>query len=425
MAKNKKIIWDFKNPRPLEQHSLAKHEILRSYLIRYVKTLIHPSQEELRLTLIDGFSGGGIYQHSDTKEIIYGSPLIMLEAMQEANILINQKRRKPIILNVDYFFIDKDKKACDCLKYTLDSKGYSGLIGKSIFIFQSSFQEKADAIISFIDKKSKARRAIFLLDQYGYSEVPAPLIKKILNASTNSEIILNFNVDSLLPYITDKSGQTQKILNGMGIPEALRRRSIEDIRNSERDWRLFIQSCLYKELVLNCGASYYTPFFIRSSGGYGDYWFIHLSQHPKARDVMTEIHWENKNHFIHYGGAGLDMFMTGYIPELDHSYTGQNELNDFCFDKPAEKVSVETLARDIPHLIYKNEDGISFNELFSKTCNNSPASAKIYKEAIAKLIEHKIIEVWSEEGVKRQSSNIHDKDQIIAPKQQTTFFFEY
>jgi hypothetical protein len=36
MAKNNKKndYWDFNNPRFLEQHSLAKHEILRAYLIR-------------------------------------------------------------------------------------------------------------------------------------------------------------------------------------------------------------------------------------------------------------------------------------------------------------------------------------------------------------------------------------------------------
>jgi hypothetical protein len=40
-----------------------------------------------------------------------------------------------------------------------------------------------------------------------------------------------------------------------------------------------------------------------------------MSQHHRARDVMTEVHWANNNYFIHYGGAGLDMFqMVGYDP---------------------------------------------------------------------------------------------------------------
>ena len=36
---------------------------------------------------------------------------------------------------------------------------------------------------------------------------------------------------------------------------------------------------------------------------------------------MTEVHWANNNYFIHYGGAGLDMFqMVGYDPVHDASY---------------------------------------------------------------------------------------------------------
>jgi hypothetical protein len=66
------------------------------------------------------------------------------------------------------------------------------------------------------------------------------------------------------------------------MPDVLRGRSIEDIKSNERDFRLYIQSCLYRELVESCGAAYFTVFFIRTEG-YGDYWLVHLSQHPTAR----------------------------------------------------------------------------------------------------------------------------------------------
>jgi hypothetical protein len=179
---------------------------------------------------------------------------------------------------------------------------------------------------------------------------------------------------------------------------------------------------LYKELVESCSARYYTPFFIRSSPGHGDYWLIHLSQHHRARDVMTQIHWQKNNYFIHYGKAGLDMFsVLGYIPERDNAYTRQMEF-PFCFDDPAQEASLDALMRDIPYLVYARDEGISFGELFSTTCNSSPASAKIYREAIGKLIELKEVEVISPDGVIRRSSNtIHDKDQVVAHRQRSLF----
>jgi three-Cys-motif partner protein len=416
--------WDPDSPPDIEQHSVAKHEILKAYLLNYVQTLVStPYQEILKLTLVDGFSGGGVYRHTATKEIIHGSPIVMLEAIKEADFLINQPRRKKIELMVDYFFIDNDKTACNCLKEVLKIRGYSNLIDKSIFIHQSTFNEQADGIIEFVGRKSRGKRAIFLLDQYGYSEVPKVLIRKILSSLPGSGVILTFNIAAFLTYASDKK-TTQTLLSKVGIPNVLQGRTIEDIKKSEKDWRLFIQSCLYKGLVESCGARYYTPFFIRSSFGHGDYWLVHLSQHHRARDVMTQIHWQKNNYFIHYGKAGLDMFsMLGYIPERDSNYTGQMEFG-FCFDDPAQEASIDALMDDIPHLVYARDEGISFGELFSTTCNDSPASAKIYREAIGKLIALKAVEVISVDGSTRRSPNtIHDSDQIIAPRQRSLFEF--
>lgn len=422
MAK-KHYDWNPNEPAEIDQHSLAKHEILKTYLVNYVQTLIStPYQEELKLTLVDGFSGGGIYKHSATKELVFGSPIIMLDAIKEADFLINQERRKKIELKVDYFFVDNDKNACNCLKYILNEKGFGSSINKSIFIHQSTFDNQADSIIEFIGKKSlRSKRAIFLLDQYGYSDVPTQVIRKILNSLPGAEVILTFNVDAFITYASDKE-LTQNLLNKVGIPNTFQGRSIEDIKQSEKDWRLFIQSCLYQELVQRCGARYYTPFFIRSSNGHGDYWLIHLSQHHRARDVMTQVHWQKNNYFIHYGKPGLDMFsMVGYIPERDNVYTRQMELG-FCFDDPAQEASIDALLHEIPHLVYARDEGISFGELFSTTCNNSPASAEIYRKAIGQLIKFKDVEVISQDGSQRKSPNtIHDKDQIIAPRQKSLF----
>ncbi|WP_024297496.1 three-Cys-motif partner protein TcmP [Methylomicrobium lacus] len=424
MAK-KHYEWDPNSPADIDQHSLAKHEILRAYLVNYVQTLIStPYQEELKLTLVDGFSGGGIYKHSATNQLVYGSPIVMLEAIKEAEFLINKERRKKINLKVDYFFVDSDKSACSCLKKVLIDKGYGSLIDKSIFINQATFDSQTCSIIEFVSKKSiRAKRAIFLLDQYGYSDVPTNHIRKILRSLPGAEVIFNFNVDAFLTYASDKA-LTQNLLDKIGIPNALRGRSINDIKQSEKDWRLFIQSCLYPELVKNCGARYFTPFFIRSSNGHGDYWLVHLSQHHRARDVMTQIHWQKNNYFIHYGDPGLDMFqMLGYLPERDSTYTGQMELG-FCFDDPAQEASIDALSHEIPHLVYARDEGISFGELFATTCNYSPASAEIYRGAIGHLIELKEVEVISQNGARRKSPNtIHDKDQIIAPRQRLIFEF--
>mgnify|MGYP006157090895 CR=1 FL=1 len=65
--------------------------------------------------------------------------------------------------------------------------------------------------------------------------------------------------------------------------------ALEDIKGRDADWRRFIQGALYMALVSDCGARFFTPFFIRGEGsGHGEYWLVHLSQHHRAQDVMKE-----------------------------------------------------------------------------------------------------------------------------------------
>lgn len=315
-------------PDLIQQHSVAKHRILEAYLAAYFRTLVSsPNQDVLKLTLVDGFAGGGLYVHNDTREPVKGSPFIFLEATREAEFLINKDRRKPVHLQVDYFFTEADRHAHMHLDKVLREAGYGERIGNGIYIDHARFQDKADAIIEFIKRKSPRNgRSIFALDQYGYKEVPTHLLRKIFAALPSAEVILTFGVDSFMNFASD-GDQVKDLLNGLGIPDIFGGRSVEEIKASDRDWRLFLQSTLYRRLVENSGARHFTPFFIRNRGGHGDYWLIHMSQHHRARDVMTEVHWANNNYFIHYGGAGLDMFqMVGYDPVHDADYLQQSPL---------------------------------------------------------------------------------------------------
>ena len=416
-------IWDIgQRPPVIKPHSVAKHEILRSYLVAYIRTLISsPHQEEFRLTLVDGFAGGGIYYHEKDRQNVPGSPLVMLEAVSEAQSLVNRGRPKKVQLLIDYFFIEPDRRAMAVLRRELIDRGYEKDIGITIHLVETTFQSQSAQVTEFIKKKGRATRSIFLLDQYGYSEVPTTMINSLLRNLPGAEILLTFAVDSFLNFVGDHHS-SKKLLKQIGVPGLFRGRSIKEIKQSEAHWRLYIQSCLYKDLVDACGARFYTPFFIRSTQGHGDYWLIHLSQRPRARDVMTRIHWEKNNLFIHYGGAGINMFhMLGYVPERDSACTGQMDL--FCFDDPAKKASVNMLTEQIPQLIYPDPEGMSFGELFATTCNSSPASADIYKEALAGLVQLKELEVVGHDGSQRRSaSRIHDADQIVPPRQRHFLF---
>jgi three-Cys-motif partner protein len=416
--------WEPGAPPPLiQQHSLAKHDILRAYVSAYIQTLVsNPNRDEFRLVLVDGFAGGGTYRHARTGEEVLGSPFILLDAAKEAEAVINTARRKPVKLDIDYFFIEKKRAAAECLRAALARLGYGNRIDRDVFLLTSDFESTADRLIEHVRRKMpKASRAIFLLDQYGYSEVPAGLIAKIIKSLPGSEVILTFAVDALLTYFSERSGLTKRILEKVGIPEVLRGRSFDDIKHSEKDWRLMVQSCLYQELVDQCQAQYYTLFFIKSDRGHGDYWLIHFSQNPRARDVMTRIHWKSNNHFIHYGGPGLDMFRAlGYVSKHDDRLAGHQHAL-FEFDEDAKRASIDQRVEQIGPIIYGDSEGMTFAELFATTCNMSPASADIYRDAIDLLRGHREVEVIASSSGKATQARVQDGDRIVIPDQRNLF----
>src|SRR5579862_5056131 len=82
-------------PPIIRAHSLAKHRVLGQYLSRYVDVLTsNPNIPEFRLTLVDGFAGGGLYRDWQTNEERLGSPLLMLNAMRDATATAKARRSK-------------------------------------------------------------------------------------------------------------------------------------------------------------------------------------------------------------------------------------------------------------------------------------------------------------------------------------------
>lgn len=320
-------------------------------------------------------------------------------------------------MNVDYVFVEIDQQAHTLLGKTLAAKGYGDRLDKDIKLIHGNFETEAERIRKFIRNKSPRNgRSIFFLDQYGYSQVPAPLIRSIFRELPAAEVIFTFHVGAFLTYANDEIAKN--LLQQMDAPDALKGRSIEDIKANEKDFRLFIA------LVKACGAPFYTLFFIRTQG-HGEYWLVHLSPHHRARDVMTKVHWTKNNYFIHYGGPGIDMFHAlGYDPTHDSHYTKQSAFEfGFEFDHAAAKTSTDALMEQLPRLIYSNESGMTFGELFATTCNTSPADSDKYKDALAKLVAEKDIEIQSPEGRRRlKATTIKDGDQLL-PARQTKLIF--
>lgn len=420
MARGKHYDWS-NGPAELDAHSVTKHDVLAGYIRRYLeqRTLNARGRERLKITLVDGFCGGGLYKIRGNDRLVLGSPLRMLAAVEEARILINQARTKPIELDAQYVFIDKDAKAILHLKKILADQGHADLIGKSIHLIHDDFAAASVTVTDLVRRHTpRAGTALFFLDQYGYSDVPAPLIESIFNQLPGSEVVLTFHVSSFATYTNDDFTNHVSRKLAIDIRAALGGKSIEELKDADdADWRRVIQCALYEALVSKCGARFFTPFFIRGEGsGHGEYWLVHLSRHPRAQDVMKQVHWHHQNHFVHYGSAGLNMLAShtmGFRQQFD---------GGFQFDDVARHQSETALFGQLATNIYAQSSPIQIGDLYSSTCNSSPATLAMYKEALQALVGEGDIVVASQSGRFRKNARYMEDTDLIEPSRQPQLF---
>lgn len=415
--------WIWGDPPPLlKRHSEVKHALLRNYLIDYFLTLVPlPHQEKIQLTIVDGFCGGGLYLNEDGQEVP-GSPLIILEAIREAEALVNlrQERRKPIKIDVELICIDASKRSLHYLRCLLEERGYgAALADDKVRLIKGQFSEYCSAAIQRChDRSPRSGRALFVLDQYGYSNVPLQCLHDIFAKLKFAEVILTFYVDALISFLSENNLEIFE--KATGFTSSVRADEIDEIKQSPR-WRVHLQSSLYQNLTDQCAAQFYTPFFIRPEQGHGDFWLLHLSQHWKARDVMASTHWKHQNHFSHYGDAGFNMFSTGYITKIDDEKKLQA---GFDFSELAAAVSKETMMEQIPAMLFAGAEGMTFEEFFLRLINTTPATRDMVKDALLELNQGGEIVVVDESGdPSRARVNLKNNHVLRLPSQRSFSFF--
>lgn len=403
-------------PPPLDEHSAAKHEILRRYVATYVEVLtVNPRRETLNLSLVDGFCGGGQYTRGGI--VVPGSPLILLDEIAAVEATVNSRRTKPFKLLADFTFIDEQKACTDYLRTALVNSPHKALLGDRVNVVQRKFEDALPAVIERIKSQGRSQRAIFFLDQYGYSDVSLASIRTILVSVDNPEIILTFTVDWIVSYLS----REEAFLKGI-LPVEL---SLADVQNmlamkDQREARWLIQNFLYRHLVEKTGAQYYTPFFIKSPESQRSYWLIHISKHPTARDEMARLHWNMQNHFIHHGRAGLRML--GFDPEK----SADQIPFDFVFDDDARARSITALAEELPRQIFgahrNGQAPPTLIGLFNGVCNDTPATKSLIGDALLQLRADNEVEILTADGKSRpRTMSIDDTDRLVPARQRSMF----
>lgn len=398
----------------LEDHSEKKLDLLRDYLVLYLEivTTGTAGKEKQFVTLIDGFAGGGLYDGGK-----FGSPITILEAVEEAEARINTQRQKRTRIIPVCYFIEKDPLAFECLEAALKTHGYGDRIGKTIHLHRERFEMVAPRIISDINQRHNrgGNRTIFFLDQCGWSEISARTIRNISRQlHERPEFIVNFAISWLTDFISEKTHEAKvKSLRQLGLDDFVDLTAMMELRRElGGHWEHAVEAHIGEGFHKATGISHFSPFYIEPEGNHRGYWLLHLASSARARSAMAQIHWSKANRSKHYGHFGYDML--SYKPNLDRTQF----IQGMSFDEESRKRCEITLAEDLSRLIRDtHQDGIAFKAFLDEVTNKIMATAPMVQQIVWQMCQTKDFELCCASGRAKRSQNISDSDLIIPRRQ--------
>ena len=295
------------------------------------------------------------------------------------------------------------------LRKVLAERGYC-VDGEGITVHDSPFEDVADKIIAdVLRRQPRAGRAIFLLDQTGFSQVELGLVARILGRLPTAEVILTFASDVLLNLISE----SQHLIRAVA-PIELTQTQVHDLiqfRGGDGG-RALAQRVLREHIRSTTGATYDTPFFIRPARSRRALWFLHLSRHPTARDVMIQCHWNSFNTFEHYGSGDFDM--------LGWDALNAGTLPLFHFGELDAENMRKQLLDSMPVELYAlaAENPITVDTMRHMLANKTAARFSDLDEVVLRLAQHREIDILDQESRLRSRSliRLRPTDRIAIPR---------
>ena len=311
MSKRLPVIWD------AEPHTIAKLEILKSYLHAWLR-ILGTSRPGQVILYVDGFAGPGYYRNHEE-----GSPLA---AMRVASAAITDLEKGFIAARIHCAFIEKHKDRFEILVDTiapfegrpsLGTSKYCGTFVDGIKLIQKEVPEPFNG---------KGPLLIFA-DPFGGTDTPFCTIAECMKSDT-AELLINLDADGISRIFAAESNngredQLTELFGGECWREKLTARN--DMK------KLSVQILdLYKERLRTLpGVKFIWSFGMRGKNDTLNYDLVFATKHPrgleKMKEAMRRID-KTGNYSFSDAHVGQDSLFT-----VDNEYLyAEKMLNAFC-----------------------------------------------------------------------------------------------
>lgn len=254
-------------------HSKAKVLLLQKYLEKYLNIISNDGFTE-KINVFDLFCGEGIYENNGE-----GSPIAILRTLKDLHFINKAKNKKTV--KVDLYFNDKDEFKIQKLTSVIqDKKLHYEDCGKIIYR-SKDYKEIIDGLSTYI-QNLRDEKAFVFIDPYGYKEIRASEIKKLLQ-SKKSEVLL------FLPT------QFMYRFDEKGTPEALIQiiEELVDIEKWEPSNSVYKFINQFKEALKNyLGNDFFVDTFSIEKDAATVFCLFFFSSHIRGFEKMLETKWQ-------------------------------------------------------------------------------------------------------------------------------------
>ncbi|MFS4438026.1 three-Cys-motif partner protein TcmP [Paracoccaceae bacterium GXU_MW_L88] len=415
MGKKQNFNWKVGEQLPgIEAHTERKLEVIEQYLDVYFDTVTaNPHMDTLRITIVDGFCGGGLYQKGD--ETRHGSPFVLLDAVKKAKSRVNARRRKPLEIAARFYFSDANKLHMAALREQLVKSEFERQLDDTIILQTGAFEQLLPKVLTDIKKRQRHGRSFFVLDQWGYVDVPVHCLRQIFSTLDKPEAILTFSIDALLNYLRTDGGGLDS-LRQFGVTNDFVK-TWHELKDDESFGRATAQRAIMETLGKNSGAHFFTPFMMYSKTDKRWMLLAHLSKHQAARDKMLSVHWDQQNHFKHIGKGSL--FEIGF----DHRLV-ESKDSLFSFRDDDEAKLIMELENELPSRVMDSMSNnvLMVEDLLSQIGNLTAAQNEMIFRVLQKFAAEGELEIEKKGGGRKKASTmIKVSDMLVRPSQRLLF----
>lgn len=267
----------------IDQHTKAKHELLRRYLGAWFPILASSGWHR-RVLFLDGFAGPGVYADGEP-----GSPLIAL-----ATLVDHPHFERLSSTEFVFIFVEADAQRYASLEETIAGFWSARQGGQPqnvrVELYNDEFADVAHQLVTLMrEQKKQLAPTLAFIDPFGWSGVPLALIADLLSFD-RCEVLFNFMFDSVNRFVADeRPGIERHFADLFGTEEAEHRAAASRIGDERKG---FLRDMYMRRLHELGGFRYVRSFELMDvERGRTAYFLMFGTRHHKGLEVMKDAMW--------------------------------------------------------------------------------------------------------------------------------------